>query len=275
MKNMPQLLTYDLGTGVTAFSTTRHGGVSVGNYAGFNINHYCGDDDEAIAQNKQLLCRQLQITESRLVYPHQTHETTLFCVDEDFLGLPEAERQKKLEGVDAIATNLPGICIGVSTADCIPILLYDSKQHVGAAVHAGWRGTVARIVERTVGRLSDVYGCTPSDMRAVIGPGISLESFEVGDEVWQAFADATFDMAAISRRYPVISTDSTDGDNSPSEKWHIDLPGCNRRQLLKAGLLDGNIFDSGICTYQRYDDFFSARRLGIRSGRIFTAIMLS
>ena len=112
-------------------------------------------------------------------------------------------------------------------------------------------------------------------MRAVIGPGISLESFEVGDEVWQAFADAAFDMAAISRCYPVVSTGYTDGDGSPSEKWHIDLPGCNRSQLLKAGLLAGNIVDSSICTYQRYDDFFSARRLGIRSGRIFTAIMLS
>lgn len=272
---MPQLLKYDLGTGVMAFSTTRHGGASICNYADFNINHYCGDDEEAIARNKRQLCQLLQIDERRLVYPHQTHETRMVCVDEEFLALNDTERQQKLEGVDAIATNLPGVCIGVSTADCIPVLLYDRKHHVGAAIHAGWRGTVARIAEQTVRRLTDIYDCEPSDLRAVIGPGISLQSFEVGDEVWQAFADAIFDMAAISRLYPVVSTGYTDGDGSPSEKWHIDLPGCNRRQLLKAGLLAGNIIDSGICTYQRYDDFFSARRLGIRSGRIFTAIMLS
>ena len=177
------------------------------------------------------------------------------------------------------------MCIGVSTADCIPILLYDSRQHVGTAIHAGWRGTVARIAEQTVRRLTEVYGSEPSDLRAVIGPGISLRSFEVGDEVWQAFSDAGFDMTAISRRFPVTCSAkvvltqclpaATAADEVRSaEKWHIDLPGCNRRQLLRAGLPDANITDCAICTYRHYDEFFSARRLGIRSGRIFTAIML-
>jgi YfiH family protein len=272
---MPQLLKYDLGTGVMAFSTTRHGGTSIGNYADFNINHYCGDDEEAIARNKRQLCQLLQIDERRLVYPHQTHDTMMVCVDEEFLALNDTERQQKLEGVDAIATNLPGVCIGVSTADCIPVLLYDRKHHVGAAIHAGWRGTVARIVSKTVRRLTDVYDCEPSDLRAVIGPGISLQSFEVGDEVWQAFREAGFDMSTISRRYPVVPALSSSDGNGPTEKWHIDLPGCNRGQLLKAGLLAEHIADSAICTFKSCDDFFSARRLGIRSGRVFTAIMLS
>ena len=282
---MPQLLKYDLGPRVTAFSTRRQGGVSEGSYASFNINHYCGDEAEDIARNRQMLCRQLQIDEQKLVYPHQTHGTQMFCVTDNFFSLPEAERKEKLEGIDAVATNLPGVCIGVSTADCIPILLYDSRQHVGAAIHAGWRGTVARIAEQTVRRLTEVYGSEPSDLRAVIGPGISLRSFEVGDEVWQAFSDAGFDMTAISRRFPVtcsakvvltqcLPAATVADEVSPAEKWHIDLPGCNRRQLLRAGLPDANITDCAICTYRHYDEFFSARRLGIRSGRIFTAIML-
>ena len=154
-------------------------------------------------------------------------------------------------------TNLPGLCIGVSTADCIPVLLYDEQQHAACAVHAGWRGTVQRIVDHAVTAMQLSYGTDPAQLRAVIGPGISLDSFEVGDEVYDSFAAAGFEMAAISRH---------------DEKWHIDLPVCNQIQLQEAGVRA--IYLSGICTYQHADRYFSARRLGIQSGRIFTAIML-
>jgi len=105
--------------------------------------------------------------------------------------------------------------------------------------------------------MKDAYGSQPSQLKAVIGPGISLESFEVGDEVYQQFADAGFDMSSIARRY---------------EKWHIDLPLCNSQQLQEMGVQD--IQMSGICTFQQYESYFSARRLGINSGRIYTAVVL-
>ena len=97
------------------------------------------------------------------------------------------------------------------------------------------------------------------DVVAAIGPGISLQSFEVGDEVYQAFQDARFDMNVISRRY---------------SKWHIDLWEANRIQLISAGVNPDNIEVSGICTYTANEDFFSARRLGINSGRIISGIIL-
>ena len=260
MNLSPELLEYKMGRGVRAFSTTRHGGHSVGPYAEFNINHYCGDDEGAIAKNREALCCALGIADDRLIMPHQVHLTKMLRIDEPFLTLHDEERQRLLEGVDAVMTDVPGVCIGVSTADCIPLLLCDEAHQAVCAVHAGWRGTVARIAEKAVSAMMEAYGTRPEELKVQIGPGISLESFEVGDEVYEAFASAGFDMAAISRRH---------------SKWHIDLPVCNRLQLLSAGVAEHHIALSHVCTYQHCDTFFSARRLGIRSGRIFTGIMLN
>lgn len=255
----PQLHYYDIGTGVVAFSTTRHGGYSTGSYAGFNINRYCGDQEEDISRNRKALCTLLGISDERLLMPHQVHQTRTALVNEALLALTERQRREALEGFDALTTNLRSVCIGVSTADCIPILLYDHAHHAIGAVHAGWRGTVTRIAEKTVAEMTAAYGTHPEQLRALIGPGIHLDSFEVGDEVYDAFAQAGFDMPAISCR---------------KEKWHIDLPECNRQQLLAAGLPPTSVSVSPICTYQHAADYFSARRLGINSGRIFTGIMI-
>ena len=264
----PRLYFYRIGEGVTAFSSTREGGYSEGRYGEFNINRYCGDDEEHIRQNRASLCELLGIRDESLIMPHQVHETVTIAVDHDFLQLPDAERQQRLEGVDALMTDVPEICIGVSTADCIPVLLYDPVKHVAAAIHAGWRGTVKRIVEKNIAAMMEEYGTQSADLRAQIGPGIHLESFEVGDEVYEAFAQEGFPMETISRKYPA-------NDGSPIEKWHIDLPECNRQQMLSCDIPDGQIAVSEICTYQHHERFFSARRLGIHSGRIFTGICMS
>ena len=268
MKNPTELLNYDMGPRVKAFSTTRKGGYSQGSYGEFNINRYCGDDASAIQKNREALCRLLGVEEHRLVMPHQTHQTHIAVVDEWLLGQSDCERQKVLEGIDALMTNTIGACIGVSTADCIPVLIYDERQHAACAVHAGWRGTVARIVEKAVAAMQRQYGSRPEELRAQIGPGISLDSFEVGQEVYDAFLAADFDMQKISRRYPAMR-------DSGAEKWHIDLPACNHLQLLQAGLTAERIADCGVCTYRQHERFFSARRLGVQSGRIFTGILLT
>ena len=255
----PVLHNYHFGNGVTAFSTTRQGGYSEGSYGQFNINRYCGDNVEVIARNRQALCQLLDIDESHLLMPHQVHLTEIATIDDDFLNLDDHERQQRLEGIDAIMTDRAGMCIGVSTADCIPVLLYDNVHHAVCAIHAGWRGTVARIVEKAVKAMTETYGSNAADIQAQIGPGISLDSFEVGDEVYDAFVNAGFDMPAISQR---------------QAKWHIDLPNCNKQQLMSMGVKPEHISVSDICTYKSHDTFFSARRLGINSGRIFTAIMV-
>ena len=146
MNDTPQLKTYDMGDGIVAFSTTRHGGVSTGtSYASFNINPFCGDDPAHVAANRELLCKELGIDSRHLILPHQTHGVDTRIISDEFCALPDNVRQMVLEGVDAVMTNVPGVCVGVSTADCIPVLLHDPKHRAVCAVHAGWRGTLARI----------------------------------------------------------------------------------------------------------------------------------
>ena len=130
----PKLQYYPMGGGVTAFSTMRQGGYSRGNYGEFNINRYCGDEQDAIRKNREALCHLLGITDDHLLMPHQVHLTETAVVDETFLCKTAEERQQALEGVDALMTDRKGVCIGVSTADCIPILLYDPVHHAVCAI---------------------------------------------------------------------------------------------------------------------------------------------
>lgn len=255
----PQLTYYDISPDTTAFSTTRHGGHSTGNYAELNINRYCGDNSEDIEKNLEDLCRELGVDKERVIMPHQTHGTEVMQIGADFLSLSATVKGMILEGVDALITDVKDVCIGVSTADCIPILIYDYAHHAAAAVHAGWRGTAKRIACKAVKMMEVSFGSRPEDLTAVIGPGISIDAFEVGDEVYAEFEAAGFNMADISRQ---------------EDKWHIDLPECNRRQLAAMGLKEDNINVSGVCTYNNSNDYFSARKLGTESGRIFTGIIL-
>ena len=241
------------------FSTTRHGGVSQGEYASFNINEYCGDTQEAIDANRKALCDELAIDEAHLVMPHQTHGVEVRQIAADFIALPENIRRMILEGVDAVMTNESGICIGVSTADCIPILIYDKAHHAVCAVHAGWRGTVSRIVERAVRAMALAYQTDTQDLQCIVGPGISFDAFEVGMEVYDQFRQAGFETVAEFIR----------------GKWHIDLKECNRQQLVALGVKPEAITVSPICTYNDNVDFFSARKQGTESGRIFTGAILS
>lgn len=266
MMSDPELHYYKLSDDVIAFSTTRHGGASKGNYGELNINPYCGDDLAAITANREALCKTLDIEDSHLFLPHQVHDIECLDVTEDVLHASPEQRQQLLEGKDALMTTLPHLCIGVSTADCIPVLLYDPRHHAKAAIHAGWRGTVSRIVKETFRKMQRRYATLPEDTLAVIGPGISLKNFEVGQEVYDDFADHGFDMRLLARKYPCKN-------NPAQEKWHINLPLCNQLQLESVGVPRSHIQQSGICTYDDVADFFSARRLGINSGRIYTAII--
>ena len=257
----PVLTYYNIAqdAGVIAFSTTRKGGASQGNYGEFNINAFCGDDPKAVQENRKALCEELGIDPQRLIMPHQTHGTEIRQIAEDFLSLPENIRGMILEGVDAVMTDIKGVCIGISTADCIPVLLYAPSKHVACAVHAGWRGTLAKIATKAIAAMVMHYHVNPNELKAVIGPGISLDSFEVGDEVYEQFASAGFNMEAISQR---------------REKWHIDLPACNRMQMEEMGVKRDNITVSDVCTMKDSDTYFSARKLGTESGRIFTGIII-
>lgn len=184
-----------------------------------------------------------------LALPRQVHSDNVLWMHE--AGRPEA--------TDAVITDQPGLPVCVKTADCIPVLLYDTRQRIVAAVHAGWRGTVSRIVQKTVRQM---HPLDPKDLHAIIGPGISLRQFEVGDEVYEAFFAAGFHMERIARRFP-----SSNGEGA----WHIDLWDANRFLLQELGV--DNIFIEGTCT-RTSEDFYSARRETINTGRNYNGIVI-
>lgn len=270
----PVLNYYNLSDDVKAFSTTRHGGVSEGNYASLNINEYCGDSKANTDANRLLLANELGIDVNHIIMPHQTHGVESRIIGEEFATLPDGVKKMLLEGVDAVMTNIPGMCIGVSTADCIPVLLYDEEHHATAAIHAGWRGTQARIVHKAVQEMRMAYQTDPTKLKAVIGPGISLDNFEVGDEVYAAFEQAAFDMSTIAEERIKRNPNAEDPAKAFERKWHINLPLANLQMLTHNGVDEANIINTGICTFDNADNYFSARRLGIESGRIYTGIII-
>ena len=203
--------------------------------------------------------------DSVLPYPviqgHQVHGSRVAIIDRPWMT------REELEGYDAFITNLPGVAIGVRTADCVPILLYDPVRRVIAAVHSGWKGTVLKISQGVIDMMEEVFGTNPEDLRAVIGPCIGPDSFQVGEEVAEKFKDAGFPMSQIwSFRGP--------GDGTPmSGGHHIDLFQANEWLLQERGLRPGNIRVDAIDTY-RDPTFFSARREGVQCGRNINSIKI-
>ena len=238
---------------ITAFSTERRCYNPSLPYDGFNITYYTDDDPKHIATCRKMLSMVLDISDDHLILPRQVHGTEIAEVTEQNLD-------SRFDGVDALMTCMPHTCIGVSTADCVPILIYDTHARAIAAAHAGWRGTVARIGSKTVAAMLQRYCMSAADLKVVIGPSIGPDAFEVGDEVYEAFSQAGFEMNEIAFKR--------------NGKWHIDLWQANALDMQRLGVAKENIEISGICTFKQHKDFFSARRLGIKSGRIYTGIMI-
>jgi len=243
------MVLYNLSERVTAFTTTKRYG------------------REAMS-----LCDALNVPIERFARPHQVHGVVVRTLSEEDFANPELllPDSSLMEGVDAVIYNVRNACIGISTADCIPVVCYDPEHHCAAAIHAGWKGTVLRIVEHSLSEMQRVYGTDPTALKCAIGPGISFESFEVGDEVYDAFDSAGFDMSTLAQRFPCNSSDS---NNAITEKWHINLKECNRQQLIKMGVKPENIEVSSIDT-KTDERFYSARREGAKTGRILSGIVL-
>ena len=185
-----------------------------------------------------------------LSLPRQTHSDHVLYVTSE--GRPA--------DTDAVFTDVPGLCVAVKTADCIPVLLYDRRLRRVAAIHAGWKGTVQYIVQKTV----EAMGSEGKDLSAIIGPGISLESFEVGEEVYERFSEALFPMERIARLWPPTQ-------EKPETRWHIDLWEANRWILEECGVHDITIAGVDTKTSPLY---YSARRETINTGRNYNWITI-
>ncbi|MGB8802894.1 MAG: peptidoglycan editing factor PgeF [Candidatus Acidiferrales bacterium] len=237
------------------------------------------DSRERVLENRAKFFAALGAAKMRVAALRQIHSDIVHVVGA--AAFPQGEAA--LKG-DALITREPGVLLTVQTADCIPILLADTKQHAVAAIHSGWRGTAQRIAEKTLGRMQMEFGTRPQDVIAAIGPGIGDCCYEVGHEVVREFI-AKFPNAKEWFAGPVDTLENGDNDPNwlpwltmrppghapPAPRAHLDLIAANRAILEGAGIASKNIASSGFCTACRTDLFFSYRREHT-TGRLMAAI---
>ncbi|MGE5174085.1 MAG: peptidoglycan editing factor PgeF [Betaproteobacteria bacterium] len=201
-----------------------------------------------------VVARMLGIEPDRLVTVNQVHGEDIVTVDDGNFN-----RIRTLPA-DAIITNTPKIAIGVETADCVPVLLVDPVIPAVGAVHAGWRSTVKKIVQKVAKKMQDEFASNPSRMIAAIGPAIGPECYEVDEPVMGRVREAfAFWQDVVFSR----------GNN----KWSLDLVKANKLELIQAGLQEKNIHSIGLCTSCRKDLFYSFRAEG-RTGRMLSVILI-
>jgi YfiH family protein len=184
---------------------------------------------------------------------------------------------------DGLMTDRPGILLGVQTADCTPVLVADRKRKVVAAFHAGWRGTVRRIIEKGIGRMRLEFGSKPEDLIAAVGPSIGACCYQVGEELLSEFESQfayarelfheVYDSEPVKTKYPMLFlTQRAPGHSPIGPSLHLDVAEANRRQLLDAGLKAEAIQMVGGCTSCHRELFFSHRGSGGRAGRMLSVI---
>jgi polyphenol oxidase len=264
-----------LGWLVHGFST-RPGGASVlDGKPSLNLGFTDWDERDRVTANREKFMAALDARKMPLVTLRQFHSDVIHLAAAQCAEAPKA---------DALTTGTSGLLLGVQTADCVPILLADTRQRVVAAIHAGWRGTLARIVAKTLGRMTMEFGTRPREVTAALGPAIGRCCYEVGPEVAQAFAaqfapapdwfDGPFEQLAHGEEplsLPWLSM-MPPGHELPPPRVRLDLRASNRWQLIDAGLPEKQIAVNDLCTACRTDVLFSYRREGAKTGRLMTVI---
>jgi hypothetical protein len=263
--------------------STRRGGVSRA-YCGedapgeLNLGFTATDDREAVARNRRLLAEAVTgDAGTPIVALRQFHSNLVIVASSADAG---RERPRKADGA---ITAEPGLLIAIQTADCIPVLVADKRRKVVGAFHAGWRGTVKRIVELGVGRMRLEFGSQPEDLIAAIGPGMRQCCYAVGEEVVSEFESQfgygrelvreVFDSDPVRQKYPMLFlTQRAPGHSPVGPSLHLDLIEANRRQLLDAGVKASAISVTGGCTGCDTDLFFSHRTSRGHAGRMMSVI---
>jgi YfiH family protein len=225
---------------VVAGVSGRHGGVSDPPYDTLNLGLHVGDEGARVLENRRRLCAAVDVDPLALVLGNQVHGNHVAVVPD----VPAVERSP-VGDADALVTAARGVLIAVQVADCVPIVVHDPVRDVIAVVHAGWRGTVARIARRTVQVLRDEFGSAADDLVAGVGPSIGPGSYEVGEDVLSAARDELGDVPYVR---------DTDRGKGCFDLWE-----ANVQQLIDSGLRRERIECAGIDTRTNTDEFFSDR----------------
>lgn len=241
---------------INAAFSTRFGGVSRGFLGEMNLGFSRGDGLDVVAENFRLFSQAMGVPPERLVLSDQIHETCVKRVTgKDACGM---DIKKKLQGVDGLCTDEPGLCLATSYADCVPLFFVDARHRAIAASHSGWRGTVRRMGAETVRRMEEEFGSRPEELVAVIGPSICRDCYEVSGEVASAF----------EKEFGTVQVKEIVFPGKRPEKYQLDLWAANVVILKEAGLAPEHIHVSGICTCCHPKLFYSHRASGENRGNL-------
>jgi hypothetical protein len=247
---------------VTNVVTTRHRGSSRPPFDTLNLGLHVGDDTDAVLENRAIVAQVLLFEPEEWTLGEQVHGSAVAVVRAGDKGRGAVVMDDAVGQADALVTNEPGIPLGVLVADCVAVSLYDPARHVAAIAHAGWKGTLSRVVEKTVDAMSNVFGTDPADIVAGLSPAVGKCHYAVGREVVDAFVD---EFGYDAGRFL---------EEDPEGQWRLDLTGANTHQCRRAGIREGRFEVAGRCTACEPRLFYSHRRDGPRTGRFASIIML-
>lgn len=242
--------------------STRLGGVSEGYYASMNLSFDRGDRKEAVAENFRRIGEALGVRCEDMVLSRQTHTTNVRIVTDADRG-KGITRERDYTDVDGLVTNVPGICLVTSYADCVPLFFVDPVKKVIGLSHSGWRGTVGKIGRKTVELMHERFGSDPADILAAVGPSVCMDCYEVSSDVIEKFKEAFPENCWEQLFY-----------EKPDGKYQLDLWKANELIFLESGILPEHIAVTNVCTHCNSDIFYSHRAAGDKRGNLCAFLAL-
>ena len=248
--------------------STRLGGVSKDYLASMNLGFNRGDLDENVIRNHEIFANVIGVNPKNIVTGNQTHTTNVKVVTKDDCG-KGIYRDRNYTDIDGLITNEKGIVLATYYADCVPLLIVDTKNKAIGLSHSGWRGTVGKIGKVTIEKMGELYGTKPEDIVACIGPSICQKCYEISEEVAVQFKEAFPDnIKEILIEEAFSGHESEILLNKGNGKYQLDLWECNRINFKEAGVLPENIKVTDICTCHNTDVLFSHRGHNGKRGNI-------
>lgn len=242
--------------------STRLGGVSEGCYASMNLSFDRGDDPEAVRENFRRIGNAIGVNVEDMVMSKQTHTTNVRVVTEEDRG-KGVVKERDYTDVDGLVTDVRGICLVTSYADCVPLYFVDPVRNAIGLSHSGWRGTVGKIGKKTVELMTGRFGSDPSDILACVGPSVCVDCYEVSEDVVEkvreAFAPALWNRLFYKK------------DNG---KYQLDLWKTNEEIFLEAGILPEHIAVTNVCTHCNSRILYSHRTQGDKRGNLCAFLAL-
>lgn len=247
---------------VTDGFSTRLGGVSEGCFSSLNLSFDRGDDRAAVAENFRRMGEALGVRCEDMVLSQQTHTTNIRIVTDEDRG-KGITRERDYTDIDGLITNVPGICLVTTYADCVPLYFLDPAKKVIALSHSGWRGTVGKIGKKTVELMHDKFGSDPADILAAVGPSVCQDCYEVSADVTDRVREV-FDRSVWEELFY----------EKPDGKYQLDLWKANEKIFLEAGIRKDHIAVTNVCTHCNSEILYSHRAMGDKRGNLCAFLAL-